>query len=146
MSSPPELLGEYQAPAIRRGDRVFCLYRDADCVVTYWNDAPIPWPRVQVVGAQGGSGLLVDEAILRAIRTESSIALQHWLGVGPRAVWSWRKAFGVSQVGTEGSKRAVRAAGNKGATAMKVKEWTDEELDKKAVASKGRRITGRWKG
>ena len=56
----PELLGTYKPPALRVGNRTACLYRDAECVVTSWSDAPIPWPRVRTLGHRGGSGLLVD--------------------------------------------------------------------------------------
>lgn len=31
----PEFIGEHRAPAPRRENRVMCLYRDAECVVTY---------------------------------------------------------------------------------------------------------------
>jgi hypothetical protein len=45
-SSKPELLhGPYQPPALHRGDRTTCLYRDAEVVITSWTDARIPWPR-----------------------------------------------------------------------------------------------------
>jgi hypothetical protein len=49
--------------------------------------------------------LLVTDELVRAIRSESAAALQHWFGVGESAVGAWRKAFGVSRFGTEGSKR-----------------------------------------
>jgi hypothetical protein len=55
------------------------------------------------VSVRGGSGLLVDEELLRAIRSGSSLALQYWFGVGEATVWKWRQAFGVSRHGTEGS-------------------------------------------
>ncbi len=123
-----------------------CLYRDAECVVTSWTDAPIPWPRVQPVGQRGGSGLLVDETLLLAIRTESVKALTHHFGVGNRCVWCWRRAFGVAQVGTEGSRRLVTAAGAKGAAASRGKQRSEEYCDRLARAVKGRRIAGRWTG
>ena len=65
----------YVPPPLRKGDRVFCLYRDADVVITAWSDARIPWPRCRAVGSVGGSGLLITDELVRAIRTESSVAL-----------------------------------------------------------------------
>ena len=143
---PPELLGTYKPPALRVGSRTTCLYRDAECVVTSRTDAPIPWPRVRTIGHRGGSGLLVDDTLLRAIRTESVIALMHWFGVGHRCVWCWRKAFGVAQVGTEGSRRLVTAAAAKGADATRGKGRSEEYGDNLSRATKGRRIRGRWTG
>src|SRR5690348_4629655 len=97
-STKPELL---RPPALRRGDRTTCLYRDTEVVITSWTEARISWPRCQAVGVRGGSGLLVDEELLRAIRCESSLALQHWFGVNEATVWRWRRAFGVTRWGTE---------------------------------------------
>jgi hypothetical protein len=97
LANKPELLhGPYHPPALRRGDRTTCLSRDAEVVITGWSDAPISWPRCQRVGVRGGSGLLVTEELVRAIRTESSAAIQYWWGVGAENVWRWRKAFGIS--------------------------------------------------
>jgi hypothetical protein len=54
------LRGPYTAPAIRRGDRAVCLYRDAEVIVSGWSDGLIPWPRCRQPGTHGGgSGLLV---------------------------------------------------------------------------------------
>jgi hypothetical protein len=47
----------------------------------------------------------VTEELVRAIRTESAVALNHWFGVSTSTVWSWRRAFDVSQWGTEGSRQ-----------------------------------------
>jgi len=57
----------------------------------------------------------VDDELLRAIRTESAVALKHWFGVSTHAVWNWRKAFGVRQWGTEGSRRLHKALSEAGA-------------------------------
>ena len=93
---PPPLIDEYSPPDLRVGSRAFCLFRGVECVVTSWTTAPIPWPRIQPVGSMGGSGLLVDETLLRAIRIESARALHHWFGISFRTISRWRKNFGVT--------------------------------------------------
>ena len=112
----------YHPPAVRRGDRTICLYRDAEVIVTSWTDAPISWPRCRAVGVRGGSGLLVDEELLRAIRCESSVSLQSWFGVNEVTIWRWRKAFGVGQWGTEGSRRLHQALSENGAAKTRGKK------------------------
>jgi hypothetical protein len=116
------LHGPYQPPGLRRGGRTVCLYRDAEVVITSWTDARIPWPRCQAIGVRGGSGLLVTEELVRAIRTESSCAIQHWWGIREETVWRWRKAFGVSQWGTEGSRRLHQVSSARGAARMRGKK------------------------
>jgi hypothetical protein len=75
--------------------------------------------------------LLVTDELLRAIRGESSIALQHWFGVGPGQVWSWRRAFGIGMWEPEGSVRLHRMNAAKGADGVKRKRWTRAELNAK---------------
>jgi hypothetical protein len=48
------LHGSYTAPALKRGDRATCLYRDADVIVTGWSAGRIPWPRCRLPGTHGG--------------------------------------------------------------------------------------------
>jgi hypothetical protein len=47
------LLGPYQAPPLKRGDRAVCLFRDCLVIVTSWTDAPIPWPRSRALDSAG---------------------------------------------------------------------------------------------
>jgi hypothetical protein len=121
-NKPKLLHGPYRPPALRRGDRTTCLDRDAEVVITSWTDAPIPWPRCQRLGVRGGSGLLITEELVRAIRTESSLAIQYWWGVRMETVWRWRKAFGVSQWSTEGSRRLHQVLSEKGGAKVRGKK------------------------
>src|SRR5262245_16611373 len=91
------LHGPYRPPALRRGDRATCYFRDCDVIVTGWSASRIPWPRCRALGTHGGgSGLLVDEELARAVRTESAAAVIFWFGVTAGVVWRWRKALGAS--------------------------------------------------
>src|SRR5262249_18448887 len=90
------LHGPYAAPPLKRGAKAVCLYRDGDVIITGWSAGRIPWPRCRLPGTRGsGSGLLVDDEFARAIRCESSLALQHWFGASRSAVRCWRRALGV---------------------------------------------------
>jgi hypothetical protein len=134
---PVLLGGPYRVPPLRRGDRATCLYRGADVIVTSWTSAPIPWPLCRLVGGPGGgSGLLVNEELARAVRTESSLAIQHWFGVSIRTVWCWRKALGVTQWGTEGSRRLHQELSNAGAEKVRGRPQTDDEKRRRAATRK----------
>jgi hypothetical protein len=122
MSEPDRtalLFGPYAAPDLNVGDVAVCLYRDCDVRVTSWTDAPIPWPRCSIVGRKGGSGLLVNRELARAVRSESSLAVQHHWGVNFRTVWLWRKALGATQWGTEGSRKLHQSLSEKGAAVLR---------------------------
>jgi hypothetical protein len=128
-----KLLGDpYRAPSLHVGERAFCLYCDAEVVVTSWTDAPIPWPRCRALHQRGGSGLLVDEELARAVRTESALAIIYWWGASQSAVYNWRKALGVSgRVGTEGTRRLIRATAEKASAAARERECTPHERQAK---------------
>src|SRR5262249_30547714 len=112
------LHGPYQAPPLRRGDRATCLLRDGDVVITGWSDARISWPRCRAVGTRGGgSGLLLDEELARAVRHESAAAIGYWWGVSEGVVWRGRQALGVTRTNNGGGVfrgRARRAPGRPG--------------------------------
>jgi hypothetical protein len=123
-------------PPLRKGDRATCLFRGADVIVTSWTDAPLPWPRCRALGTRGGgSGLLVTEELVRAVRTESSAAVQHRPGVSEETVWRWRKAFGVAQWGTEGSRRLLTRTVAKAAAKTRGKRRSREHV-RRIVATK----------
>jgi hypothetical protein len=103
------LFAPYQAPALRRGDRAWCLYRDRLVVCTGWSDATIAWPRCRALERPGKAGLLVDEELARAVRHESAVAVCQWWGVGKSSIQHWRKALGVGRMDSEGSRRLILA-------------------------------------
>jgi hypothetical protein len=45
------------------------------------------------------------EELVRAVRTESVVALMYWFGVSHNTVCLWRRTLGVGQWETAGSKR-----------------------------------------
>jgi hypothetical protein len=108
-----------------------CLYQDCDVVGTSWTDARISWPRCQRLGQKGGSGLLVNEELLRAIRTESAEAIKHWWGVSTHAVWRWRKTFGITQWGTDGSRRLHAQVSEAGAARQHGRCWPLEQVERR---------------
>src|SRR5262245_17414895 len=48
-SGPALLHGPYHPPAFCKGCTAFCLFRDAEVVITSWSDAPLSWPRCRAV-------------------------------------------------------------------------------------------------
>jgi hypothetical protein len=86
-------------------------------VVTSWTDARIPWPRCRVAdrAGGGGSGLLVDEELARAVRHEGAAAICHWWGVTDGVVSRWRKTLGVTLTSCPGTRRLMRGAAKLGA-------------------------------
>ncbi len=130
------LFGPYQAPPLNRGDRATCLLRDCTVVITSWTDARIPWPRCRAVDSPGGgSGLLLDEELARAVRHESAAAVMHWWGVSEGVVWRWRKALGVARADPEGSRRLYQAVWEAAGAATQAREWTEEERERRRRTS-----------
>jgi hypothetical protein len=125
------LFGPYCAPPLQRGDRSICHYRDGDVVITGWTEARLPWPRCQALGSKGGSGILVDDELARAIRHESAVAIQHWWGVNGVTVARWRKSFGVGRADPEGSRRLIQSASEAGAAATRGKRLTPQESERR---------------
>jgi len=92
------LIGRYATPRFRYGKFVMCEMR-GEVEIVGLTDAPIPWP----IGKRGRhKAIVLYGALVKAVRRESSLAIQHWFGVGPFTVWKWRKALGVDR-NTEGT-------------------------------------------
>jgi hypothetical protein len=104
------LFGPYKTPRLKRGDRATCLLRDTDVVIIGMSNGRIPWPRCRPVGQRNGYGLLVDEELARAVRSESAVALYYWWGVTQTTVTRWRRALDVSRTNNPGTLRLVRGA------------------------------------
>lgn len=60
--------------------------------------------------------------------------MMHWFGISVSTIWSWRKAFGVTQWGTPGSKRLLEANTIKANESVRGKK-----LSKKAVRDRRKR-------
>ena len=99
--------GPYAPPPLAKGARTHGAYRDALVVVSNWSDGRISWPRCRALGRRGGSGLLVEEELARAITHESAAALMYWFGVTCSTVWLWRRAL-ARIIQTSRSKAAAR--------------------------------------
>jgi hypothetical protein len=93
----------------------------------------LSWPRGRREGQQqrGQASIVVDADLARAIRSESAVALKHWLGVREGVVSRWRKALGVSMTNNPGTNRLVRAAAQKAGASHSGKEWTEEEREQR---------------
>jgi hypothetical protein len=95
-------------------------------------DARISWPCCRALHHRRcRPAMLVDDELLRAIRTESAEAIKYWFGVSTCTVWSWRKAFGISQWGTEGSRRLHQALSETGAAVLRDKPLSSEQVEQR---------------
>jgi hypothetical protein len=125
------LHGPYRPSPLRKGDRTSCLYRDCDVVITSWTASRISWPRCQALHRRGGSGLLMTDELARAVRCESSLAIQHWFGVSVTAVRNWRRALGVDMWEPEGSRRPHQRSREKGAAVIHHRGLSDAECEQR---------------
>jgi hypothetical protein len=73
----------------------------------------------------------VDQELARAVRHESAAAVTFWWGASQNAVKAWQRALGVSQWGTEGSRRLHQVLSEKGAAAMQSRAFTAADRDRK---------------
>jgi hypothetical protein len=79
----------------------------------------------------GGSGLLVNEELARAVRHESAAAVMFWWAASMGAVCRWRKAMGVTRTGNEGTARLVRAAAELGAAELRGQALPPDQVERR---------------
>jgi hypothetical protein len=93
----------------------------------------------------GGSGLLVDEELARAVRLESALALQHWFGIKSETVTRWRRILGVPKW-NPGSVRLRRALNQEYGARLKGKKLPPAQVEQRrqTALALGLRPTGRW--
>src|SRR5271157_3784523 len=97
--------GPYFPPECRIGDRLPCQYRGREVVVGGMTDAPIQWPYAK---KQGHHSCVVCGDLIRAVQSESEIAVAYHWGVTPETVKHWRRALGVPRM-TDGSRKLAVA-------------------------------------
>lgn len=97
--------GPYVPPRCRVGDKLPCEYRGREVVVGGITDAPVQWPYRKGVGRHS---CIVCGDLIRAVQTESEIAVAHHWGVSPATVKNWRRALEVPRT-TEGTRRLAVA-------------------------------------
>ena len=93
------LYGPYEAPQFRLGQPLRCSLRKERVVVDRISGGPIPWPAARTAGKPQ---LVLCGDLIRAVRRESSAAVQFWWGVSEWTVTRWRNALGVGRF-TEGT-------------------------------------------
>ena len=97
--------GPYLAPDVRPGDWLEDAERGSVQVGGYTETARIPWPRLKKTGK---ASLILCGDLIRAVQTESALAIGYWWGVSGVVVARWRKVLGISQTGSEGSLQLYR--------------------------------------
>ena len=107
-----------------------CLVRDCVVVVTSWTDARISWPRCRSLDSpHGGSGILVEWELARALRHESAAAIRYWWRASARTVWWWRRMLGIGRTDPEGSRRLIQAAAEMGG-AVRGQPLSEEQIER----------------
>jgi DNA-binding Xre family transcriptional regulator len=113
------LFGPYQAPPVNIGDEIVDEVR-GPVIIGTWSKGRIPWPCLRT---SGRSAFVLCGDLARAVRHESSLAIQYWWGVGPATVHRWRRQLGIGNR-TEGTIHLHRA-------------WQPQKLSP-SVAARGR--------
>jgi len=109
------LHGPYQSPPVGVGDVLICEVRGA-LQVRCFSDGLISWPRAEI--GRNRPYILCSD-LVRALRVESHLSIQHWWSVSAATVSRWRAALGVEEF-NEGTLQLFRA-------------WTPEKITKERL-------------
>ena len=93
--------GPYYPPRTDRGRFLVCELRGTVKIGGY-SDAPIPWPRIW-----HRRSLVICGDLLRALRTESVLAVSYYWGLSKAIVSQYRQLFSVPRV-NPGTHRLIR--------------------------------------
>ncbi len=91
------LYGPYRVPKCELGDKLLCEHRDKEMTVKGMTDAPIQWPSA----LRGKRSPIVCGDLVRAIRTESELAVAH----------QWGVSRPIALIGTDRDKVVAKALG-----------------------------------
>lgn len=92
-TTPPLHFGPYVAPACRKGswivDEIHGLVQ-----VNGWTDGPLGWPTRKRPNG-GPRAIAVTADLVRAIATESEVAVAYWFGISTKRVRELRRVLDV---------------------------------------------------
>jgi hypothetical protein len=93
------LFPPYTPPAVNIGDTLYDKIT-GKTKVGGWSNGRISWPRRKKTGAHS---LILCGDLVRAVKSESALAIEYWFGVGATTVAKWRKALGVDRQNNAGT-------------------------------------------
>jgi transcriptional regulator with XRE-family HTH domain len=144
------LHGPYRASQPRRNGRlrgacrgVLHCWRNGPVLVSGYTNARISWPLGRPEGAALKSTMVLCGDLVRALRCESNLAVQHWWGVSHATVSKWRKALNVPQF-NEGTRILRKSVALRVRPATAVGRAYGNTIAARAKAAKTLRATGRY--
>jgi hypothetical protein len=103
---PPLHFGPYVSPPCRKGDWITDEIHGL-VQVNGWTDGPLGWPTRKRPGG-GPRAIATTADLVRAIRSESAVAVAYWFGVSTKKVGELRRELDVPR-NTDGTRLAHAA-------------------------------------
>jgi hypothetical protein len=99
--APALIAGPYVPPPFELGSSLVCRLRGR-VNVRGVSEAPIAWPWCYASFSPGRHSsrpsLILTDELVRAVRTETVLAIAYWWGVNRRTATGWRKMLGVPRM------------------------------------------------